>query len=284
MQRTETQCGRPSRRHTFEQCHVVDRHTLTRLTSARCVLVTGQAPCWALGGVSRAGGGRSVDGGRAGRWARYAGRSSEMPFPVHTGSPGRDPSSASLPSRPGLSPGEARTLRGGGGSPPSSQARGTSPVYPPRCAVRGAGPARPSSQTPISPHRVLKSPSFPYCFGVLPAVLTELPQTAESRRGFFLPHRLAARPDASESLITRALRCTERGAVPAQSTRETLTRDQLVTESRTMTPVGVQRPRHETPRNPPLPPLPAEGTSGRERGGPLPGSGSLWSPSALGRL
>lgn len=78
-------------------------------------------------------------------------------------------------------------------------------MYPPRCAVRGAGPARPSSQTPISPRRMLKSPSFPYCFGVLPAVLTELPQTAESRRGFFLPHRLAARPDASESLITRAL-------------------------------------------------------------------------------
>lgn len=66
VQRTETQRGRPSRRHTFEQCHVVDRHTLTHLTSARCVLVTGQAPCWALGGVSRAGGGRSVDGGRAG--------------------------------------------------------------------------------------------------------------------------------------------------------------------------------------------------------------------------
>lgn len=102
---------------------VVDRHTLTRLTSARCVLITGQAPCWALGGVSRAGGGRSVDGGRAGRWARCAGCSSEMSFPVHTGSPGRDPSSASLPSRPGLSPREARTLRGGGGSPPSSQSR-----------------------------------------------------------------------------------------------------------------------------------------------------------------
>lgn len=132
-------------------------------------------------------------------------------------------------------------------------------MYPPRCAVRRAGPARPSSQTPISLRRVLKSPSFPYCFGVLPAVLTELPQTAESRRGFFLPHRLAARPDASESLITRALRCTERGAVPAQSTRETLTRDQLVTESRTMTPIGVQCPRHEAPQGSPAAPSAGRG-------------------------
>lgn len=182
---------------------------------------------------------------------------------------------------PGLSPGEARTL--GQGPPPSLRPLGTSPA----CSA-GSGPACPSSRTPVSQGHVLRAPSFPYCFGVLPVAPTTLSQTAESRWRFFLPHCPSARPDASESLTARVLRFIV-WSPPAHGTHETLTRAQPETPTN-------RKPSHSArqgptsgargppgPPPPPLPPLPAEGTSGREDG-PLPGSGSFWSPPELGRL
>lgn len=139
-------------RRSVERCQAV-----TRLTSACCVLVTGQAPRWALGGVLRAGGGRSVDSGRAGPgrvlgevcWPRLRDAVS-----VRAGSLGCDPLSASLPSCP--QPESRRSPHAGaGGSPPPSRSWGTSSAR-----GAGAGPAALGRRRRVPASRV-KKPIFP---------------------------------------------------------------------------------------------------------------------------